>query len=334
MKKLCAVFASFLIGQYAISQTPYALELDGSNDYLLMGDVNDLGTSDFTVEAWMYAESTGSNGGNIVYKGLTTVGTPSNAGYGLRFGKTGPNELNASICGTSGSFYNLYYNNIQLNQWYHVAMVRKAGSVKLYVNCVLVDEIAIPSSLNVDTDMPLTVGAHDKGGLSFNSSFFDGNIDEVRIWTEARDSITLCQWKDCTINTPQPNLLAVYNMDHTTGPLEPDNSGNGNDGAMQGGGTWVPSTVAGGGNCYAAIEDPVKLNEDIMIYPNPSSDAIGLINLSEKVKFQLYDLSGKILLEGALDVNQTIHIGDLNSGTYLLKILSGEQSKTLRFVKH
>ena len=328
MKQFLSFFF-ILIGAISFSQTPYALELDGTDDYVLMGDVNDLGTSDFTVEAWFYAESFGTNGGKIINKGETAVGAPAEAGYGIRFGHSGLQRIDANIHGDTGPYYDLFYEPIQFNTWYHVAMVRRFDKLLLYVDCILVDSLTITPNLNIDTDMPLAIGGKDKGGLSFNDNFHDGYIDEVRIWTTSRTVEQICDWKDCTIDGPMTDLLAVYNMDHSTGVVAADNSGNGNDGALQDQATWAASIVGTG--CYLGTD--ALENENFEVYPMPSNDKIFLKNVNTNCNYEIYNLDGKLLISGQYFSTQSIDISDLSEGIYLLRLIDGKVVNSLRFVK-
>jgi len=331
MKYTYIVLLLILNIDYCYSQTSYMSSLDGNDDYILMGDVNDLGTSDFTIEAWFYGESFGS-GAKIISKGETSVGTPSNAGYGIRVGYFAPTQLDANIHGNGGNFYHLYYDNVQVNTWYHVALVREGEKLMLYVNCVLSSSITIPVDLDLDTDMPFSVGAIDKGGLSFNDHFFDGNIDEVRIWNVARDSEQLCKWKDCTINSPTQGLISVYNMDHSSGTIATDNSGNGNDGVCQSGATWFPSSILT--SCFLSPGNAMEEIESIIYaYPNPANNMLYLYGLTMNSRIEIFDLSGRQLFEGSLNVGESIEISHFETGTYLIKVKLDTGFKVLRFVK-
>ena len=61
------------------------------------------------------------------------------------------------------------------NQWYHVAAVNNGGDRSLYIN----------GSEYTLSGTPLNVVANNnnlKIGSDYSSRFFDGRIDEVRIW--------------------------------------------------------------------------------------------------------------------------------------------------------
>lgn len=71
--------------------------------------------------------------------------------------------------------------------------------------------------------------------------------------------------------------------------------------------------------------------ENVAIYPNPALDRIHVANLKENVKFEIYNLSGKKLIERELtQLNNSIDISHLASGMYF--IIGGNH--TSKFVKY
>jgi hypothetical protein len=72
----------------------------------------------------------------------------------------------------------------------------------------------------------------------------------------------------------------------------------------------------------------------IILYPNPTSEAF-IVESSLPFNgeaFVIHDVSGRVLLTGNLTGNKSsVHVSNLATGTYYLKILRTDQ--TLRFVK-
>ena len=88
--KLTLIMLAITIGANAQNE---CLDFDGIDDYLLMGDVNNLGSRHFTIEAWVDCESTAGIGQFVICKGGTSSGTLPNAGYGLRINDTNMNDI-------------------------------------------------------------------------------------------------------------------------------------------------------------------------------------------------------------------------------------------------
>lgn len=86
-----------------------------------------------------------------------------------------------------------------------------------------------------------------------------------------------------------------------------------------------------------------ELNQNIrfVIYPNPSTDIINIItdsHLHQDVSVRLSDISGKILIQQNISINNTfsnypINISQLSKGIYFLHILSNGQIYTQKIIK-
>ena len=207
----------------------YSIKFDGQNDYVFISDNSLLDlTQDYTLEAWIFPESFSWLAG-IISKYHTNAAN----GYILRLTSQAPytglgfDELITST------------NIISANQWYHVAAVKEGATRVIYVNGI--EYQLSGSALNVSANNnPIRIGS-DYGGR-----YFDGRIDEVRIWNTARtqEEISL------TMNTPpsmeDTGLIAYYNFNSGSGDILFDQTGNGLDGAIMGGPQWVDGfTISG-----------------------------------------------------------------------------------------
>lgn len=102
------------------------------------------------------------------------------------------------------------------NTWYHVAVTYDAitGDMKLYKDGV---QVASASGVPNFTNTAMYIGA-------FNGGFFwQGNIDEVRIWNVVRSSTEINNNKYCKLTGDEPGLLAYY--DFTAGIAGVNNAG-------------------------------------------------------------------------------------------------------------
>jgi uncharacterized protein (DUF362 family) len=158
----------------------YAVQFDGVDDAVVVPDAPELdGMSELTLEAWIYlaidptdwmavvqkwAEQ-GSPGNLLTY---TMVVSASNNLYAHIF----TNEDDALLTGNLP---------IPINTWTHVAATYDGSVVRLYVNGA-----QDPVSMNLtgtinSTDREVNIGAC----LPYNSEYFNGMIDDVRILTRA-----------------------------------------------------------------------------------------------------------------------------------------------------
>ncbi|MHB9139618.1 MAG: LamG-like jellyroll fold domain-containing protein [Victivallaceae bacterium] len=175
---------NFTSGQFVNGVIGNALSFNGTNSFVYLGDVLDMGNSDFSICAWVKSTSTvtGSNSNGIVYK----RGTGSNTAPGYRlsmpngcfnFHIAGGTNYASLTVGVAGS-----YNN---GSWHHVAAVADRGvNVKIYVDGTLAGTLAETNVGNIDSTTYLSIG-----GLTLNGTNcyhpFSGSIDEVMIFNKA-----------------------------------------------------------------------------------------------------------------------------------------------------
>ena len=80
---------------------------------------------------------------------------------------------------------------------------------------------------------------------------------------------------------------------------------------------------------------------NFILYPSPSSNSITIEHtnstLAKNVRFQIYDLNGRIIIQGGLEQaskKTAINISTLNAAMYLIRITNDSDIlETLRFVK-
>ncbi len=123
----------------------------------------DMGSGDFTMEAWIYKTSLGTGFVGLFARGDNTQNQwvlcwPAN-------GSVGGSRLEfyvSSVSGSSSSYNAQGLNtttDTPLNQWVHVALVRSAGTTKLYQGGVLIGTATTNTALEtVPTGKPLRVG--------------------------------------------------------------------------------------------------------------------------------------------------------------------------------
>ncbi len=146
-----------------------ALAFDGVNDFVELpnnAQVN-FGTGSFTIEAWVKTTDADA----VLFE---TVGN----GNQIRLRITG-GFLEGGITGSSGTII-LNGERIDNNKWTHISLVYNSESSALYVNGVRT-ETSSTNAGNTNTNASWFIGRAAGGG-----NFFNGQIDEIRIWNRAR----------------------------------------------------------------------------------------------------------------------------------------------------
>lgn len=214
----------------------YALTLNGTNQTVAIGAPMTTGSS-YTKEAWVYA-TTSSNAHNIISSNAAPLwisGGILYAGHGQNF---------TAVADVSP---------FPLNRWVHVAVTYNVGTttLRLYRNGTLV---ATNPSAPAYTAEPTYIGSHLGG-----QSYFQGRVDEVRIWNIAR---TQEQLKATMYNAPvtAPNLIAYYKCNNGSGVALSDAKGSFNGTIMNAAG-FVASPIQSSASAIAfdGVNDVVTI---------------------------------------------------------------------------
>jgi hypothetical protein len=142
---------------------------NGTTQYLSVGTnaAFAMGTSDFTAEAWIYPVAMGGYHSIISTRPTSSTGAQTDV-WVLGVNNTG------FLYVYSGAFQaQSAAGLISNNAWYHVAVSRQSGSMKLFINGIVV---ATTSSNENYTASILTVGANNNG-----SEPWPGNISNLRL---------------------------------------------------------------------------------------------------------------------------------------------------------
>jgi hypothetical protein len=146
-----------------------SISFDGINDYLDAGKVLNLNTS-FTVSSWVKRNSTNKT---ILSKRNNAFTT----GYDLSINSAGRAEM-SWINGTKQTITSSVV--IPSGIWHNVAVTYNGTTAKLYIDGILDVSLAMPN-VPANTQSFLIAAAD---GVA-TTSFFNGGIDEVRVWNVA-----------------------------------------------------------------------------------------------------------------------------------------------------
>ena len=155
-----------------------ALSFSGIGDFASVADDASLDlTTSMTVEAWVNPTSL-SGYRTVVFKENMARGREAYALYGTDHSQrpTGEVETDAAYATLSGS------RTIAAYTWTHVAITYDGSTLRVYQDGVEVARRALTGSMRASAD-PLKIG-----GNSVWSEWFQGRIDEVRIWSTARSA--------------------------------------------------------------------------------------------------------------------------------------------------
>ncbi|MDN3674318.1 S8 family serine peptidase [Flavobacterium branchiarum] len=200
---------------------------DGIDDFVKSDVTPALNISNnYTFEAWINQKESGIYG-RILDKGTISVFV-HNAN---QLGTYKENSLVLSIATATGFYYiNTLTNSIKQNTWHHIAFTVSITNVyTVYIDGVSVPftstGVAGPASTNATS--PAYIG--NNAGLARG---FNGNIDEVRIWTGVRSQLTIRANALTKYPVDVPSLLAYYPFSEGNKQFVFDGSLNDNTGVV------------------------------------------------------------------------------------------------------
>jgi hypothetical protein len=147
---------------------------DGTGDYLSIASGINLGTGDFTIEAFVYVTNATYSSNPCIF---ASAGSAAQSRVALQISTSGLLEIALrNSDGTNAATYSASAGTqITANTWTHVAAIRISSVLYLYVNGVLVNTPAAGTQ-NISTNTSSLVGA-----ATTTTQFFFGNISNLRI---------------------------------------------------------------------------------------------------------------------------------------------------------
>jgi methionine-rich copper-binding protein CopC len=178
-----------------------ALDFDGANDYINLGDteVVDFGTGDFEFSAWAKTNNTSLQ--QMLF-GKDRVGARQ-----FEFRTSGSGGIRFSYWTSASMVYRDQSNILQDTSWHYVVALKRGTSFEIYQDGVLAGSGTTGGSHgSVDaTSAPLRIASREYSGFE---SYFDGEIDEARIANRANSAA----WINAVYNN-QNNPSAFYTIE-------------------------------------------------------------------------------------------------------------------------
>ena len=200
-----------------------ALSFDGG-DYVKIADHNSLeiSTNSYSLECWIKTSTTSET---------QTILRKDNGGgtNGFIFRIEANDDLRVTFAGSSGAHIQESTDTVNDGNWHHVITTWDRANIRLYVDGSETSESpsAFVSVEDIGNDSALYIGSNT------TAEYFDGIIDEVRIYSRALTSTEITA-RYAGSYTNESNLVGYWKMDDgeslSTTQTVADSSGNGNDG--------------------------------------------------------------------------------------------------------
>jgi hypothetical protein len=255
LKKILAL--ALVVSYVHAGAQNYALVFNGSNQYVSIPNQASLALSaNFTIEGWIYPTGVGSDatqGGIIINK--------ENSYEIARFAD-GTLQYALSSTGSGGWAWVNTGLVAPLNTWTHIALVKSGTGVTLYFN---------GTAAFTNNSAPATMGSNTNAlwlaGRSSVSQYFQGNMDEFRLWSTARTQSQLkVNMFNRALSNSAPGLVAYYRMNENAGTTTANSCTNttGIDGTLANAPSWAASPIQFGDNAisFDGSDDYVNIPEN------------------------------------------------------------------------
>ncbi|WP_025743940.1 LamG-like jellyroll fold domain-containing protein [Aquimarina pacifica] len=194
------------------------LDFDGANDLVTISHDNGQNNLNFSVDFWI--KTTDGLGGVI-----------------NKFTPDGNSGWRINLDGGRIEFY--YYasasnyvtrllspaTSVNDGNWHHVAVTLNSGNARCYIDGVLARSTGWNGTATATTttaDIQLGYAAADAPSGD-TGGYFNGQLDELRIWTKTLSEFEVGQLNGCATDMSQTSLVASYNFNE--GIAAADNSG-------------------------------------------------------------------------------------------------------------
>lgn len=201
----------------SIEKPGNACLLDGINDYISMPNISPSSDiSEFTVEGWinpkiindtMLIYCHGDNGLFQIY-----ILPDSSLKFSVHLNDFNAYEINS-------------VNKIMPNTWQHFAATwKKNYEINIYINGVYEASLAVPDNLLRDPSNAYYTGIGAYREYATKKWFYNGKIDEFRIWKKQKTEIEIKNLIKDTVEINSTNLLLYYRFDQANTSLINDHS--------------------------------------------------------------------------------------------------------------
>ncbi len=266
IKRLLLAFSLLSFSPVFAQFAGNALDFDGTNDMVVSNTIptlfSNLATNSFTFEAWVNPRGNAFTRIFFAQPSTTNFATVSTSTGNVIYFYVIANGTTYSIATTAG---------IPQNQWTHVAARWNASTLtpQVLFNGVLQAAVAGGSS-STGTNGLMTLGSRPGG-----AQYFNGALDEARVWSEHRTDCQVQSNMNTSITGVQPNLVANYNFNqgiaggNNTGTITlNDISGNAFNGTLTNftltasTSNWITSgaTVTTSGNPFTTFNRSQSMN--------------------------------------------------------------------------
>lgn len=329
----CVNSASATVFVQNCGQSGSSLSFDGVNDVVNTNvTYNNIGTN-WTFECWAMGTSAPTTN-----KGHS--GPMYGANRSIVWHHANPTFMaGASVQDANLNYFAASFGSLVPNTWYHLAATYNGTVLCAYKNGVLTNSITTGGGISSAAGN-LMFGRHPS-----QTQFWDGAMDEARVWTTARTCAEINQFMNTELVGNEAGLYAYYNfnegtpmgtnssitsiLDHTSNALNASISNfalTGNSSNFFLGAPFDANYSCG----VTTINEVMAMEKGFRVYPNPASSQLSIIT-SQSDSFSMLNILGDVIKTFSIDSTEMIDVSELSSGIYFVR--NNKTGTTIKFVK-
>lgn len=328
------------------------LNFDGVNDYVNLNSVASSLANDntFTVEFWMNADRSLQTQNRVAIFSVNP--NPGDNKFMLLLGGTGTVQEGRIIVfdqnAGAGNRYAIVSDTVGDSTCHHIAYVRNNSTGSLYIDGVLSGSHT-PYYTLASSDR-YSLG--QEWDLTNTSDFYNGNLDELRIWNFAKTQSQIQTEMNNELTGSETGLISYYNMNqgipfgnNTSEVYLIDSSPNSLNGSLNNFGLNGSTSNFITIDCsvlYPTRKPTTGLQKNIFhnmlsVYPNPVSNFLNINfeQLYNNVELKLYDIRGKLVFVQQYQNTNIIHVdvSYLPPSIYMAKLIYDSTVSDFKIIK-
>ena len=223
-----------LVPMMSFGQNNYSMSFDGQDDYVDLTPIDLSNQNEMSIEIWINPQT-------ITANSATSIIRQDGGDWFLIFehngGLAGPGTIINFGLTTQNGFDQMYTfidPNQWTNQWIHLVATYNGISKKIYKNGVEIFSNTISNGSIVSSNNFFNIGRF--GSTTSGSEYFDGLVDETRIWSKALTQQEIQDYMNCPPTGTESGLVGYWNFEEGSGTTALDQTSNSNDGIIYGNG--------------------------------------------------------------------------------------------------
>jgi hypothetical protein len=227
-----------------------ALAFNGTDGVVLanLGADLPLGDTSRTIEMWIYMRASSWQGEvNTLFEyGNRNTANGGRGVFGVDFASYNDARGNLQVFVGNGAydyFFNAGLGATTYVGWFHIASVYDQATHTMYatVNGVQKGSRVLTAGQTIQSQSTdFSIGR--TANYPMTGAYFDGMIDEVRMWNVARTPQQIMQNMSVRLAGTEPGLVGYWHFDEGSGTSTQDATARRHDGTLTGGVTWVATS--------------------------------------------------------------------------------------------